>query len=378
MADAPEVVTLKRTPLYDTHRRLGGKMVEFAGWDMPVQYPTGILEEHRAVRQAAGLFDVSHMGEIEISGPRATDFLKHVVSNDPSQLIEGECQYNIMCYPSGGAVDDLIVYRLGENDYLAVVNASNAQKDFAWMQAEAASSPEFLRVVTVKNRSDEYGLIALQGPRAVDILQPLTDVNVAAMGYYHFAKGQVAGVDALVSRTGYTGEDGFEIMTAAADTTAVWDALMQAGEGQGLKPAGLGARDTLRLEAAMPLYGHELDIDIGPIEAGLNRFVNFDKGDFVGREPLAAAKANGPATKLIGFEMVGRGIPRGGYEVAKDGEVIGVVTSGTQSPTLAKAIGMAYVKPAFATVGADIDIIIRGQPVAARIVKRPFYRRPKG
>jgi aminomethyltransferase len=370
MAEAS--TTLKRTPLNDTHRRLGARMVEFGGWDMPVQYPSGILEEHRAVREAAGLFDVSHMGEIEIQGPEAAEYLGHVLTNDPRELKVGEAQYTIMCYPNGGAVDDLIVLRTGEQDYLAVVNASNREKDFEWMHSQTAEFD-----VALRDRSDDYGLIALQGPRAVEILKGLTDLNLDAMGYYHFDRGEVAGRKALVSRTGYTGEDGFEIMVDAADTADVWDAVLEAGQAHGLKPAGLGARDTLRLEAAMPLYGHELDADTSPLEAGLNRFVKLEKEEFVGRGALAEAKSQGLAKRLIGFEMVGRGIPRAGYPVVNDGAEIGVVTSGTQSPTLGRAIGLAYVKPEHASPGGEIQILVRGNPVAARVVKRPFYRRPR-
>lgn len=373
MAETPAATALKRTPLHATHHGLGARMVEFGGWDMPVQYPGGILEEHRAVREAAGLFDVSHMGEIQIRGPQALAYLQHLVTNDPARMALGDAQYTVMCYPDGGAIDDLIVYRLGDDDYLAVVNASNKDKDFDWMRGQVNGFD-----VQVADRSDDYGLVALQGPRAVAILRPITDVDLDALGYYTARRGEVSGIDALISRTGYTGEDGFEIMVAAGDTPALWDALMAAGANFGLRPAGLGARDTLRLEAAMPLYDHELDAATNPIEAGLPRFVSLDKGDFNGREAMVTAKANGPAKRLVGFEMVGRGIPRGGYEVARDGEVIGVVTSGTQSPTLGKAIGMAYVRPDYAAVGTDLDIIIRGQPVAARIVKRPFYKRAKG
>ena len=372
MADTPAATTLKRTPLYEAHCTLGARMVEFGGWDMPVQYPGGILEEHRAVREAAGLFDVIHMGEVEIRGPQALAYLQRLVTNDPARMALDDAQYTVMCYPDGGAIDDLIIYRLGDDDYLAVVNASNKDKDFDWMRGQVDGFD-----VQVVDRSDDYGLVALQGPRAVDILRPMTDADPAALGYYTARRGQVAGIDALVSRTGYTGEDGFEIMVAADDTPTLWNALMAAGADYGLRPAGLGARDTLRLEAAMPLYGHELDAQTNPIEAGLPRFVSLDKGDFNGRAVMAAARANGPAKRLIGFEMVGRGIPRGGYEISKDGQVVGVVTSGTQSPTLGRAIGMGYVKPDYAAVGTDLDIIIRGQPVAARIVKRPFYKRAK-
>lgn len=370
MAETPGA--LKRTPLNDIHRQLGARMVEFGGWDMPVQYPGGILEEHRAVREAAGLFDVSHMGEFEIRGPDATAYLSRVITNDPAKLEVGQAQYTVMCYANGGAVDDLIVYKLGDDSYLAVVNAGNIDKDFAWMQSQVGQAR-----VQLTNRSDEFGLLALQGPRAVAVLRPLTDVDLDAMGYYTVRQGHVVGLPATIARTGYTGEDGFEIMVAANATPALWNALLKAGAAEGLKPAGLGARDTLRLEAAMPLYDHELDPNTNPLEAGLNRFVSLDKGEFNGREVLAVAKTNGPAKRLVGFEMVGRGIPRAGYDVVKDGEKIGVVTSGTQSPTLGQAIGLAYVQPGYTAVGAEFDIVIRGTPVAARVVKRPFYKRQK-
>ncbi len=371
MAESPQA-SLKQTPLNDLHRQLGARMVEFGGWDMPVQYAGGILDEHRAVREAAGLFDVSHMGEVEITGPDATAFLSRLVTNDPHPLTNGQAQYTVMCYPTGGAVDDLIIYRLDQDHYLAIVNASNKDKDFEWMQQQVGGLN-----VTLADRSDDYGLLALQGPRAVEILRPLTDVDLDAMPYYTARSGHVAGLPVVVSRTGYTGEDGFELLVAAVQAPQLWTALLDAGAAHGLKPAGLGARDTLRLEAAMPLYGHELDAETNPIEAGLNRFVNFDKGDFIGREPLWASKSQGPAKKLVGLELVGRGIPRQGYEVVKDGEVVGVVTSGTQSPTLGKAVGLAYVRPDCAAVGTEVSVMVRGQPVAAKVVKRPFYKRAR-
>ena len=373
MAETPVMTTaLKQTPLNDLHRRLGARMVEFVGWDMPVQYPGGILEEHRAVREAAGLFDVSHMGEFEIRGPDAAAFLSHVVTNDPAPLQVGQAQYTVMCYPHGGSVDDLIIFKLGEDDFLAVVNASNTEKDFEWMQGQADSFQ-----VSLTDRSRDYGLIALQGPRAVEILRPLTPIDLDAMPNYSVRRGPVAGVESILSRTGYTGEDGFEIMTPWDATPRVWQALLDAGAPLGLKPAGLGARDTLRLEAAMPLYGHELDADTNPLECGLNRFVALDKPEFVGRDVLVAAKANGPAKRLVGLEMLGRGIPRQGYAVQKDGQPVGVVTSGTQSPTLGKAIGLAYVEPGVGGVGTEVEVVIRGGSVPARLVKRPFYKRAK-
>ena len=373
MAETPALMTtLKQTPLNALHRQLGARMVEFGGWDMPVQYAGGILEEHRAVREAAGLFDVSHMGEFEIRGPDAAAFLSHVVTNDPAPLQTGQAQYTVMCYPHGGAVDDLIIFKLGEDDFLAVVNASNTEKDFEWMQGQTEGFN-----VSLVDRSLDYGLIALQGPRAVEILRPLTPIDLDAMPNYSVRRGPVAGVESILSRTGYTGEDGIEIMVAWDATPQVWQALLDAGAPLGLKPAGLGARDTLRLEAAMPLYGHELDANTNPLECGLNRFVVLDKPEFIGRDVLATVKTNGPSKRLVGLEMLGRGIPRQGYTILKDGQTIGAVTSGTQSPTLGKAIGMAYVEPDYNKVGTEVDVLIRGAAVAARIVKRPFYKRPK-
>ncbi len=360
---------MKRTPLYDTHRELGARMVEFGGWEMPVQY-TSILEEHHAVRRRAGLFDVSHMGQVDMRGPDALNFLRRLVTNDPANLTIGQAQYTLMCLDTGGVVDDLIVYRLGDDHYIAVVNASNADKDYAWMVAHADGN------LKLDNISDATALLALQGPQAQAILQPLTDAQLSRLAYYHCTSGQVAGMQALIMRTGYTGEDGFELMVPGEQATKLWRTLMAAGTPHGLLPAGLGARDTLRLEASMPLYGHELNEEINPLEAGLDRYVKLGK-DFVGRDAIVAARAKGLTRQLIGLELVERGIPRQDYPIEHAGKAVGRVTSGTLSPTLDKPIGMGFVSAGLTEPGTELEVVIRNRPVRARVVKRPFYRRSK-
>ncbi|BDG60241.1 glycine cleavage system aminomethyltransferase GcvT [Caldinitratiruptor microaerophilus] len=364
---------LRRTPLYDAHVRLGARMVPFAGWEMPVQY-TGIVEEHRAVRTAAGLFDVSHMGEFEFTGPGAREAVDRLVTNNVSRLTDGKALYSPMCYPDGTVVDDVLVYRLGPEHFWMVVNAANTDKDFAWVTENTRD----IRGLAVRNISGEVAQLALQGPRAQAILQPLAEADLGAIEYYAAAYGvKVAGLRTLVlSRTGYTGEDGFEIYVPAADAATLWHALLEAGRPHGLLPAGLGARDTLRLEASMPLYGHEIDHTTTPLEAGLGSFVKLKKGEFIGREALARQKEEGLRRKLVCFEMLDRGgIPRQGYEIARDGEVVGRVTSGTQSPTLGKPIGMGYVPAHLGAEGTEFDVLIRGRALRARVVPRPFYRR---
>ncbi|MFQ5855698.1 MAG: glycine cleavage system aminomethyltransferase GcvT [Anaerolineae bacterium] len=361
-------MALKRTPLYERHQDLGARLVEFGGWDMPVQY-TGILDEHRAVRERAGLFDVCHMGEIRVTGADALPFLRLMLTNDPANLSVGQAQYTLMCQPDGGVIDDLITYRLDDEEYLLIVNASNADKDYDWLVDHAGTGAD------LDNISDESGLLALQGPEAEAILQPLTDLDLSQLRYYHAVRGEVAGIPGLISRTGYTGEDGFEIMVNAAQVGELWDTLLEAGEDKGLMPAGLGARDTLRLEAAMPLYGHELDEKTNPLEAGLDYFVKLDKPDFLGQEAMIKAKEQGLSRKLAGFKMVGRGIARQGYDIQHEGAKVGQVTSGTYAPYLERAIGMGFVTPDLAEPGAEIEILIRGRPVQAEVVKRPFYRR---
>ena len=358
---------LKRTPLYDCHLESGARLVDFAGWEMPVQY-AGVIEEHRAVRTEAGLFDVSHMGEVRVRGEGAEAFLQRITPNDVSKLTPGRAHYSGLLTERGTYVDDLLIYRLAADDFLVVVNASNADRDFEWMAARAEGQAE------VENVSDRYALLALQGPRAVEILTPLATPGAAKLRYYGFLQGEVAGVPALLSRTGYTGEDGFELYLDPADAPAVWRKLLEAGA----SPAGLGARDTLRLEAAMALYGHEIDESTTPFEAGLAWVVKLDKGDFLGRDALAAQREQGVGKKLVGFTVEGRGIARQGHGVLSEGgESVGAVTSGTWSPTFEKALGLAYVPPEMAAPGTPITVDVRGKGLPAVVVETPFYRRPR-
>jgi aminomethyltransferase len=361
---------LRRTPLHDRHAAAGAKLVDFAGWEMPVQY-TGVMAEHHAVRKAAGLFDVSHMGEIRVGGAGAAEFVQRITPNDVSKLAPGRIHYSAILTPEGTYIDDLLVYRLGDDELMLVVNASNADGDFAWIDAQPHDGVE------LEDVSMRYALIALQGPKAAEILAPLTDVALGAIAYYGFAPGKVVEREAIVSRTGYTGEDGFELYLAPEAAGAVWDALLEAGAPSGLIPAGLGARDTLRLEAAMALYGHEIDRTTTPWEAGLDWTVRLGKGDFVGRDALVAAKERGPARKLVGFEVEGRGIARQGHGVLSDGREVGRVTSGTFSPTFERALGLAYVERPLAAPGTAVEIDVRGKRVAARVVPTPFYKRSK-
>ncbi len=362
---------LKRTPLYDEHRALGARLVEFSGWEMPVQY-SGILEEHRAVRERAGLFDVCHMGEFGVEGPGALDFLQGLVPNNVARLADGQALYTQICNEQGGTLDDLLIYRLGDQRYMTVVNAGTMESDWAWFTQQSAGHAD----VTLTNNSAETGLIALQGPRAREILRPLTTTDLDAIAYYHFADGTVANISCLISRTGYTGEDGFELYCASGDAVALWRALLTAGAPHGLIPAGLGARDTLRLEAGYCLYGHELNEQTSPLEAGLGWSVKLEKGhDFIGREALLAQKQQGLPRKLVGIELRDRGVPRAGYAILREGATIGELTSGTVGPTLGTAIGMGYVSPQDAALGNEIAIDIRGKAVPAAIVALPFYKR---
>lgn len=358
---------LRRTPLHAVHRRLGARMVEFGGWDMPVQY-SGILEEHRAVRTRAGLFDVSHMGEVEIRGPAALDAVQRLVTNDAARLADGDAQYAVMCVAEGGIVDDLVYARLAADRFLLTVNASNRERDVAWMREHAGGAE-------VIDRSDELALLALQGPLAARILEPLTEVDVARLAGFHVAEARVAGRAALLSRTGYTGEDGFEIYVDAAAAAPLWDALVDAGAPRGLLPAGLGARDTLRLEAGLLLYGNDIDATTTPLEAGLGRVVKLDKGEFVGREALARQKREGVTRRLVGIEMETSSIPRHGYPLYAGGERVGVVTSGTKSPTLGRGIALGYVSADRSAPGGAIEVEIRGRMHAARVVRPPFVPR---
>lgn len=347
-------------------------MVAYAGWDMPVEY-SGITQEHLAVRQSAGIFDVSHMGEIEIAGKGALEAVQYISCNDASRLAVGQAHLSGLLTPEGTFVDDLLVYRIAANHFLLVVNAANADKDFAWIQARLAGRDD----VACVNASSRYALIAVQGPAAASIVQPLTGVPLADLRYYWFSHGEVAGARALVSRTGYTGEDGYEIFVPPAQAPAVWNALVAAGASVGAVPCGLGARDTLRLEAAMRLYGNEMDESTTALEAGLGWIVGWNKPAFVGRDALVAQKAHGVSRVLVGFEMADRAIARHGYAVLQSGQPVGHVTSGTQTPFLKKAIGMAYVPVALSAVDTPLTIDVRGRPAAARVVALPFYKRPK-
>lgn len=359
----------KHTSLFDTHRAAGARMIEFGGWEMPVQY-VSIVEEHRAVRTAAGLFDVSHMGEIEISGPGALASMQRLIPNDASRLVVGQGLYSPMCTPSGGIIDDLTVFRLGEQRFFFVVNAARTERDFAWIA-------EHTRGATASNRSAELALLALQGPKAAEILQAVTSFDLSGLLYFHAADGvAVAAKRCLVSRTGYTGEDGFEIACAWDDAPALWTALLEGGHRHGAVPVGLGARDTLRLEVGYMLYDNDIDETTSPLEAPLAWTVKFEKGDFIGRDALLAQKSRGVERKFAGFEMIDRAVPRHGYDLVADGRRVGRVTSGTFGPWVNKSIGMGYVERETARPGAPLQVEIRGRLNDARIVKLPFYRRP--
>ena len=348
-------------------------MVPFGGWDMPVEY-SGITAEHLAVRTSAGLFDVSHMGEVEIAGKGALEAVQHITSNDASKLQVGQIQYSGLTTPEGTFVDDLLVYRFGPSHYLLVINAGNIDKDYAWI---AARAKEAVPDIATVNSSDRYALIAVQGPKAQEILQTLTAIDLPGMKYYWFSHGEIAGVRGTVSRTGYTGEDGFEVMVPPGMAARVWDALLQAGKPHGLIPAGLGARDTLRLEAAMRLYGNDIDDTTTVMEADLGWIVGWNKPEFLGREVLHKQKAGGLSRTLVGLELIDRAIARHGHPVFHKGEPVGVVTSGTQTPFLKKAIAMAYVPPALKAPGTELEIDVRGRKAKAVVVPLPFYKRPK-
>ena len=364
---------LLRTPLYEAHKALSARLVEFGGWEMPVRY-SGDIAEHQAVRQRAGLFDVCHMGEFIATGPGALDFLQSLVPNNVARLTENQALYTQILRPDGGALDDLIIYRLGPERYMIVVNAGTLPKDWAWFSKHAADRGD----VALENRSSATGLLALQGPLAQRILQPLTETPLAEIAYYHCLPGAVSGIECLISRTGYTGEAGFELYCDAGAVNDLWIRLLEAGRPDGLLPAGLGARDTLRLEAGYCLYGHELTEEITPLEAGLGWTVKLEKGvDFIGREALLGEQRDGLRRKLIGIELTERGVPRAGYPLVRDGLRVGELTSGTMSPTLGKPIGLGYVPPDVAKAGTVLAVEIRGKPVAAAIVPLPFYKRPK-
>ena len=363
------VENVKKTPMYELHKKYGGKIIEFCGWALPVQYE-GINAEHEAVRTNAGMFDVSHMGEVEVKGKGATDFIQNLVANDVKVLENNQALYTHMCYPDGGTVDDLLVYKYTNDDYLLVINASNVEKDYSWIVENTKGFD-----VETKNISDDVAEIALQGPKAQAILQKLTDTNLDEVKFFYCKKDvNIAGANCMISRTGYTGEDGFEIYTSNDDAADVWEKLMEAGKDEGLKPAGLGCRDTLRFEVALPLYGQELDKDISPLEAGLGFFVKLDiEDDFIGKEALKKQKADGLTRKIVGFELKGKGIPRHGYDVLSNGEKIGFVTTGYQSPSTGRTVGLAMVDIAHADLGSEIEIQIRKKVVPAEVVKKRFY-----
>ena len=359
---------LKRTPLFAAHVEAGARMVPFGGWEMPVQY-RGIIEEHRTVRAAVGCFDVSHMGEFEVEGPGALAALQWLTTNDVAALAIGQVQYSLLCRADGGIVDDLTLYRLAQDRYLLVVNASNIDKDWAHVTTAAPADGARWR-----NVSEATGLIAVQGPKAEGLVGRLADQDVTRIGYYRFAHGKVAGVGTLVSRTGYTGEDGFELYVAAGDTERLWRALLEAGRADGVAPIGLGARDTLRLEMRYALYGNDIDDTTNPLEAGLGWVVKPAKGDFLGRAAIEAVRrASGPARRLVGLEMADRSVARHGYPVVKDGAAIGIVTSGTFGPSVERSIAMAYVAGPHGAIGTELGVEIRGQVKAARVVKTPFH-----
>jgi len=368
----PAGAPLKRTSLHPTHVALGARMVPFAGWEMPVEY-SGISAEHVAVRTAAGLFDVSHMGEVEIAGKDALAAVQHISSNDASRLQVNQAHYSALTLPNGAFVDDMLVYRFAPNHFLLVVNGANEEKDYAWIAEHAKTAGD----VAVVNSSSRYALIAVQGPKALGIVQRLTAVDLSAIKYYWFAHGEIAGVRGTLSRTGYTGEDGFEIFCPPSLAPRVWDAVMAAGKDEGLVPCGLGARDTLRLEAAMRLYGNDIDDQTTALEADLGWIVGWKKDEFIGHDVLRKQKAEGVARKIVGFEMRDRAIARHGHAVMQGAEPVGVVTSGTQTPFLKKAIGMAYVPVAMTAPGTKLEIDIRGRRAAAEVVALPFYKRAR-
>ncbi|MCM3704554.1 MULTISPECIES: glycine cleavage system aminomethyltransferase GcvT [Cytobacillus] len=363
---------LKRTPLFEVYKDHGAKTIDFGGWDLPVQF-SSIKEEHEAVRTKAGLFDVSHMGEIEVKGTDSLKYLQKMMTNDISKLKNSGAQYTAMCYENGGTVDDLLVYKIEDDHYLLVVNASNIEKDFKWLQDHAEGNVE------LKNLSEDMAQLAIQGPLAEKVLQKLAGTNLSDIGFFKFQQDvDLNGKKALISRTGYTGEDGFEVYCDAKDAAALWNEILEAGKEEGVLPCGLGARDTLRFEANLALYGQELSPDITPLEAGIGFAVKVNKeADFIGKEVLKNQKDNGVPRKLVGIEMLDRGIPRHGYPVFKGEELIGEVTTGTQSPTLKKNIGLVLIKKEHAELGTELEVEIRGKRLKAKVEATPFYKREK-
>ncbi|MEA2206723.1 MAG: aminomethyltransferase [Blastocatellia bacterium] len=368
-------VNLKRTTLNDAHRRMGGRMVDFGGWDMPVQYPAGTVAEHLRTRTRAGLFDVSHMGEIDVRGVEAISFVNGLVSNDASKLVDGQAQYSALTTPQGTVIDDLLVYRIAADHLLLVVNAGTTEKDWEWIKSHHTNQH-----VELRNVSADFCQIALQGPEALRILQSLSDIPLSEIKYYHFQNGKVDGISGIISRTGYTGEDGFEVYAEAEKAEQLWNKILDAGDfgtDDGVLPCGLAARNTLRLEAGMALYGHEIDETTTLLEANLGWICKLNKGDFIGREALAKQKEAGVTKRLAGFEVTERGIARDDQGVLVDGQRVGRVTSGSPAPFLKKNIGMAYLPTEYVNEGREIHIDVRGRLVGARIVPTPFYKRAK-
>ena len=358
---------LKTTPLLDLHKELGAKLVPFAGWNMPIQF-AGVLSEHTCVRERVGLFDVSHMGEIEVKGKGAKNFLQFLLSNNVEKMFDGSILYSLMCYETGGVVDDLLAYRFSENHYFLCVNASNSDKDYDWIARHASSFN-----VNIKNISSETSQLALQGPDAKNVLQSLCDISLDDLSYYNFRKGMVNNVESLISRTGYTGEDGFELYLSPEKVSEVFRSLMEQGRSYGIQPIGLGARDTLRIEMGYPLYGNEIDNNPTPLDAGLGWVIKFDKGEFLGRGSLLKQKEQGsPRRKLVGLKLLTRGVPRAHYQVFKNGESVGEVTSGTFSPTLNTGVGLCYVSSEYSDIGNHLDVKIRDQLVATEVIQLPF------
>ncbi|MFD0827610.1 glycine cleavage system aminomethyltransferase GcvT [Neobacillus sp. M.A.Huq-85] len=364
---------LKRTPLFETYKQYGGKTIDFGGWELPVQF-SSIKEEHEAVRTKAGLFDVSHMGEVEVKGPDSLSYLQKMMTNDVSKLKDGGAQYTAMCYENGGTVDDLLVYKMEDNHYLLVVNASNIEKDYKWLEDHLEGD------VTLKNLSEQTAQLAIQGPLAEKVLQKLVkESDLSQIGFFKFQQEvKINGKTALVSRTGYTGEDGFEIYCKSDDAVDLWNAILEAGKEEGVLPCGLGARDTLRFESVLPLYGQELSPEISPLEAGIGFAVKLNKeADFIGKEALKEQKETGLPRKTVGIEMIDRGIPRHGYSVYKGEELIGEVTTGTQSPTLKKNIGLALIPTQYAELDGEVEVEIRGKRLKAKVIPTPFYKKEK-
>lgn len=361
---------LKKTFLYDSHLECKGEIVKFCGWALPIKYE-GIIEEHEAVRNAAGIFDVSHMGEVDVIGKQAFDFVQNLVTNDVRTLEDNQVLYSMMCYPDGGVVDDLLIYKFSDEHFYLVINAANVEKDYQWMVDNKGDYE-----VELSNISSEVSEIAIQGPNAEKILQKLTEFDLKEIKFFHLNREvNIAGVKCLVSRTGYTGEDGFEIYTNNEEIKIIWDKLLEAGKDDGLKPAGLGARDTLRFEASLPLYGQEISQDISPLEAGLSFFVKLDTDDFIGKEALVKQKEEGLKRVLRGFEMIDRGIAREGFEVFAEEKKIGFVTTGYYSPTLKKNIGLALIDSKYADMGREIEVVIRNKHKKAKIINKRFYKK---